>query len=314
MMTRIEKAILWTLLYADIFDFPMTKREIHHFLVDTVASLEDVEQALKRLDEHVTDKTINGQTYYAMRSRAETVFSSRQQRQPASLSLWKKAIRYGALMNYIPFVRMVSLTGALAMHNPSSADDDIDYLLIIEPGRIWTARLFAVILVRASKLFGVTLCPNYVLSQDTLTQRRQDIFIAHEIAQMCPISGHDVYTEMRKHNRWTQFFLPNATQMFHTETDRQPRGIIKLVKRIGEFVLGGRLGDALENWEQKRKIHKFKAQINQDSDVQLDEKHVKGHFDDHSNIILRKYHERLDQFGLPYPAFHISDFGESAAD
>ncbi|MCI0708961.1 MAG: hypothetical protein L0154_02255 [Chloroflexi bacterium] len=313
-MTRIEKAVLWTLLYADVFDFPMTKREIHHFLVDTVASMDDVERALEHLNEHIICQTVEDQMYFAIRNRAQTVFASRQQRQLAAPQLWKKAMRYGAIMGFIPFVRMVSLTGALAMHNPSSEEDDIDYLLIIRPGRVWTARLFAVILVRVSKVFGVTLCPNYVLSEDTLTQRRQDIFIAHEIAQMCAISGHEVYSRMRQCNHWTELFLPNAKQMFHQETDRQPRGIIKLLKHFGEFVLGGKLGDRIERWEQKRKIHKFQEQINQESDVQLDEKHVKGHFDDHSNIILRKYHERLDQFGLSYPAFHISDFGESAAD
>jgi hypothetical protein len=313
-MTRIEKAILWTLLYADVFDFPMTKREIHHFLVDTVASMEDVDQALDQLGEYITNRTINNQDYFAIRHRAHKVFATRQQRQPAAEILWKKAMRFGAIMSYIPFVRMVSLTGALSMHNASSIDDDIDYLLVVKPGRVWTARLFAVILVRVSRVFGITLCPNYVLDEESLAQKRQDIFIAHEIAQMCPISGHDVYIKMRNDNRWAEFFLPNAKQKFHEEPDRQPRGIIKVIKRFGEFFLGGSVGDKLERWEQNRKIRKFQGQIDQTSDVKLDEKQVKGHFDDHSSVILRQYNERLDQFGLTYPAFHISDFGESAAD
>ena len=46
-MLGIEVAILRTVLYADVFQFPMTPQEIHHFLIaDAPASFSQVEQAL----------------------------------------------------------------------------------------------------------------------------------------------------------------------------------------------------------------------------------------------------------------------------
>ena len=46
-MKSIEAAILRTLLYADVFNFPMTPEEIHHFLMsDVPVSLKQVEEIL----------------------------------------------------------------------------------------------------------------------------------------------------------------------------------------------------------------------------------------------------------------------------
>ena len=48
-MDSIEAAILRTVLYADVFNFPMTPEEIHHFLIyDRKANFEEVKEALTR--------------------------------------------------------------------------------------------------------------------------------------------------------------------------------------------------------------------------------------------------------------------------
>ena len=48
---ELEYDILRTLVYGDIFRFPMTAREIHHFLITaSPCSLNDVEAALQRSD------------------------------------------------------------------------------------------------------------------------------------------------------------------------------------------------------------------------------------------------------------------------
>lgn len=47
-MKQIEAAILRTVLYANIFSFPLTVEEIHHFLIDEQpASLETVRDTLQ---------------------------------------------------------------------------------------------------------------------------------------------------------------------------------------------------------------------------------------------------------------------------
>jgi hypothetical protein len=191
---------------------------------------------------------------------------------------------------------MVAVTGALAMDNVP-AGDDIDFLVVTAPGRVWLTRAFAVALVRVARLFGVGLCPNYVLSQSALAQDRHDLFVAHELAQMVPLVGQGVYAEVRAANAWVTEFLPHARQPLHSESDLAPRGWLRALQSLGERLLAGRLGDALEAWECRRKLRKFSGAAHAPrSAALLDTDHVKGHFDDHGHRILRQFEERVARF------------------
>lgn len=297
-MEGIEAAILRTVLYADIFNFPMTVEEIHHFLIhDEPVSLAQIHQVLASsallreiLEQH--------EPYIFYAGRGEIV-RVRQAREAASQKLWPQAVRCGQWLARLPFVRMVALTGALAMHNAADDDDDLDYLVITAPGRVWLARGFAVLLVRLARARGVTICPNYVLAETALSQEQRNIFMAHEVAQMVPMFGHDLYQRLRSENAWVSQYLPNARGAFYDEAEWSPHRGWAWLKRAGEFVLSGRLGRRLERWEHQRKLRRFAAEMQKPhSAAQLDETQVKGHFDDHGHPVLRQYYERLRQHGI----------------
>jgi hypothetical protein len=292
-----DEAILRTLLYADVFSFPMTEAEIHHFLIGRAATRGEVRRALDHspwLAARV--ERVNG--YCAVRGRTETT-EHRHRRESVSQTLWSVARRYGRIMACLPFVRMVAVTGALAMRNASGGDDDIDFLLVTAPGRVWIARAFAVLIVRMARLWRVGLCPNYVLADSALHQSRQDLFIAHELAQMVPLAGFEIYREMREANRWSDTMLPNAHQPFYAEEDIRPRGPARLLQRIAEFVLSGRIGDKLERWEQRRKLRKFQAETDKPgSSAELDDQRIKGHFNDYGYPALESYYARLAEHDL----------------
>jgi hypothetical protein len=205
--------------------------------------------------------------------------------------------RWGYGVGCLPFVRMVAVTGALAMNNAPEGDD-IDLLIVTAPGRVWLARAAVVALVYAARLFGVRLCPNYVLAQSSLAQTQQDLYIAHELAQMIPLLGEEVYQSMRAANCWSQAYLPHAGMPFWAETEQRPRDLGRLFQRIGEWCLGGRLGDRLEAWERRRKQRKFAAAACHSEAAQLDAEHVKGHFNDHGHRVRAAYEERLARYGL----------------
>lgn len=300
------EAILRTLLYADVFNFPMTEAEIHHFLIGMAASRQEVCETFKGspwLAERV--ERING--YCVVRGRAETA-ELRHERDAASQRLWPVARRYGIWLAHLPFVRMVALTGALSMRNAHGSRDDIDYLLVTKAGRVWTARALAVVIVRLARIIGVGLCPNYVLSEDALAEGRRDIFTAHELAQMIPLAGHDIYEAMREANGWSSKILPNATRPFYEEADHAPRGAGHLLQRMGEWLLGGPWGDALENWERRRKLHKFEAEARKaGASAVLDERHVKGHFNDYGYPTLDHYRTRLQDHALADDSLAVED-------
>jgi len=290
----LEVAILQTVLYADIFDYPLTPAEIHYYLISTPAASERVlplieNSAWLRARLAVTRGwvTVSGR---------QSIAAVREARGHSSAQLWPAARRWAAVIGALPFVRMVAVTGALAVDNAPSGDD-IDYLIVTAPGRVWLARAMAVAAVRVARLFGVGLCPNYVLAQSALRQQRRNLFIAHDLAQMVPLVGHAVYSEMRAANEWSVDFLPQAQTPLRFQPELRLSSGPRALQRCGEWLLAGRLGDALERWERDRKLRKFAAAAGQASSAaELDADRVKGHFDDHGHPILQQFNERVQQY------------------
>jgi hypothetical protein len=295
-MRPLELAILRTILYADVFDFPLDIREIHHFLIhDEGVRLADVERCLV-VSDGLRRLVVCGHTYYAMRDRAELI-PRRLEIAANAEAMLRRAREYAGWLARLPFVRMVAITGALAAHNPSSDRDDFDYFIVVEPGRVWLTRAFAIALVRWGRLRGIELCPNYVLASDQLRQAKQDLFIAHEIAQMIPVYGREWYHAFREANSWSRVYQPNAAGPLHEQTaikvGRWANG-----KQLGEWVFGGVAGQMLENWEYQRKRRRFAGEVSMGGRAEISIHAVKGHFADYGNPVLKAYTERLRAYGL----------------
>ncbi len=288
----LERAILEALLYFDLFDYPLAFDEVVHYL--GVGRTADEVRACLTQTHCLSGRIIELDGYLALRGR-EALIARRLDRATTSERLWRRARRFVRVLRVLPFVRMIAITGALSMKN-SAAGDDIDVLIVTAPDRVWLTRAFAIALVYAGKLCGDTLCPNYVISERALTLDKHTLFVAHEFSQMVPVYGLDVYQRMRAANLWIQAMLPNAMCAVPRESD-QPLGLIgRRLKRGLEWLLAGRLGDQLEAWEMRRKLRKFQSKLGRpDGDAILDHDHVKGHFDDYGEPVMRLYAERVAQ-------------------
>jgi hypothetical protein len=289
----VESAILRTVLYADIFHFALTIDELHRFLIhDEPVTMAELERTLYSSRQLAALLCVQDGCV-ALSSRAH-IISLRHQRTEIAARLLRSGVHYGRILANLPFVRMVAITGAIAMQNPSGAHDDIDYLLVVQTGRVWLARALSILVVRYARLWGTKLCPNYVVAHDQLTQQRRDLYIAHEIAQMMPLYGHTLYEKMLALNAWAAHVLPNSKPYELKEADRRSR-----LKQTAEYVLGGRLGNLLDTLEYRRRAHKFRARAQApESSAAIDRQQVKGHFIDHGQRILEQYHERLAAYDL----------------
>ena len=297
MSSELQLAVLRTILYADVFSFAMTPAEIHHFLIDTTPATADDVQAAIVTQAQTGGRLTQRDGFVCLAARPELI-GLRQERATISRALMPVAARYGRWLARLPFVRMVALTGALSMANAADASEDLDYLLVTSSGRVWLARAFSILLVRVVRLRGPVLCPNYVLAESALAQARTDLFVAHELAQMLPLYGEALYGRMRAANPWSNQLLPNAEAPFQPAQNRDDLGLWAWPKRAAEWLLAGRVGDALEAWEQRRKVQRFAAEMQTPHhDARLDGEHVKGHFNDHGHRVLAAYAERLAAFG-----------------
>jgi hypothetical protein len=281
-------SIFHTLAYSDIFDYPLTADEVVLYLTSASASPEQVAQALA--DENGFARV--GE-YFMLRGR-EGIVEIRKRRVEVAKRLWPKAIRYGRILARLPFVRMVAVTGSLAMNN-AEAGGDIDYMVVTEPGHLWTSRLLSLLVARLAKLEGVSLCPNYLVTTYMLDFKERSLYVAHELAQMIPLSGMEIYREIRRRNRWMVDYLPNATLPPRIPQDRKPLSEHAPVQGLLEIFLGLPFGRWLEKWEMERKIARLKREQSASFESYFSADVCKGHIDRHGQKTESAIREKLKQ-------------------
>jgi hypothetical protein len=285
-------AILETVAYADVFDYAVTVQEIHRYLVACATDLGTVQQVLEEW--LLPSGEVENQDGCIFLPGRQALVPLRQRRAHIAQSLWQHAWHYGAWIARLPFVRMVAVTGALAVNNVDD-DADIDYLIVTEPERLWLCRALVIALVRWAARRGHVVCPNYFLSERALVVYERNLYTARELAQMVPLAGLPVYERMRQLNPWVDELLPNAKDP-PKQTATVSIGGSNLSTWI-EYLLRSPVGDRIETWEMQRKIRKFQGQRSQSTahgEATFCADWCKGHFDGHAQAILDAFSQRLD--------------------
>lgn len=204
-------AILATLVYHDIFDYPLTAQEAYSYLTikTTYASFNKNLQLLIK-EKRVSQE--NGLIF--LRGRGQTV-KIRQARKGPSVRKLKKALRYSKILRFVPTIRFVAISGALSMEN-TDTNDDIDLVIVTGKGALWTTRLLAnLILWPYRRKAGEAhtkdkACLNMFLEENSLKFGTQNLYTAHETAQLKPIwERGKTYASLLKANSWLQSYLPN---------------------------------------------------------------------------------------------------------
>lgn len=212
----MEEAILKTLAYGDIFDYPLKAWEIHKWLIGKKASLRQVEKTLKKLYQVSRIKYQGG--YYFLPKR-ETLVRKRLERQRQSERYLFQSKFIAQLFKLIPWVKLMGISGSLAMEN-STKKDDIDLFIITLKDRLWLTRILLLGVVdllgrrrkRGDKLTKIAgkICINTLLSEDSLAQKDKNIYLAHEVLQMKVLWQRiGIYQKYLEDNSWAFKYLPN---------------------------------------------------------------------------------------------------------
>jgi hypothetical protein len=289
---QLVEEVLKPILYADIFDYPLTFDEIYKFLEFKATRIE-----VKILLDRAVEKKeiIFVEQFYSLTDKPHLV-AKRRERWVAAQTLWPKAIHYGSWVAALPFIRMVAVTGSLAVDNPRDGVDDIDYLIVTRPGRLWLCRALIILMVRYGHLRGVYLCPNYLLTENVLYFEENNLFTAREMLQMIPLYGREFYIKMREINAWVADYLPQGQGLNLEKLNDDLSPLQNFIKKAGEFILGGWPGDFLEKLLQKIQITKHTrraAAWGVLDKVVFTADTCKGHYDGHNQKTMSAYQQRL---------------------
>lgn len=283
---KLLHSIFHTLAYADVFDYPLRAPEVYRYLTSTKASIEEVARAL-------ADESLFSQSgeFFTLRGRDEIV-ETRRRREQVAVRLWPKAARYGRILAKLPFVRMVAITGSLAMNNTDEGKD-VDFMIVTAPNHLWTCRALALLIARVARLEGLSLCPNYLVTTNALELHERSLYVAHELAQMVPLSGREIYDEICRLNTWMYDYLPNASgvpELTHVVQAANRRSVLQ---KSLEFIFGLPFGAWLEKWEMNRKIGRLAREQAQSVESYFSADVCKGHIDKHGENIVTALAIRL---------------------
>ena len=242
-LSELEQAILLTVLYADLFDYPLTRDELYRRLVHPARDRAAFSRAVSRL----TGPYLAATQGYLTWTGREALVALREHRRVVAQELWATAYRYAGWLRRVPFVRMVAVSGSLALCN-AEPESDIDLFCITAPNRLWLARAWIVPLSKLThalpRRFPRYLCPNYILTLSALDVEDRNLFTAHEVTQAVPLWGFDTHRRFRLANPWIHDFLPQTPTEAHADSILPPHR--PWYTRGLERLLRGRLGDTLD--------------------------------------------------------------------
>lgn len=214
-MTTLEKAVLRTIVYSDIFDYPLKGWEIHKWLIGREYSLDQVEKVLTKLGKKGNLDFKDG--YFMLAGRK--LVKRRVDREGVSRSLLKRARWVSRFLAVIPWIKLVGVSGSLAVNNAKSWDD-VDLVIVTGKDRMWITRLGVLGILSALGLrrkrsdkgrqAAGKICVNILLEESSLALHKRNLYIAHEVLQMRVLFQRDeTYFKFLTDNEWVSKFLPN---------------------------------------------------------------------------------------------------------
>lgn len=298
------RAIVSTLLYYDLFCFAPNSTELVRFAHRGGA------------DGHYGPADLTAESpwwssqagHWFLKGRGH-LLSLRQDMLRASTWKLGKARRLARLLQIVPGVRFVGVTGSLSMES-SLLGDDIDLLIITARDRLWLTRAFVLTLLLAlgvkrpddgNAVHPDQVCTNIFLSENDLAIPDRNLFIAHEICQMLPLAGRPAYRRFLAANQWVKEFLP---QWEPPRTTWEDRGSLRLAQRLGEALLGGDIRGFLEKRVMTRQLARIKGKHarGHNTGVRLSDTQLRFHPRDLSGQVLGAFDSRwasIQPSGLP---------------
>ncbi len=221
-MASLNRLIRLTLAYYDVFGMPLSGFEVWKHLLAPEGDAEgkwhpkyrlsDIERAL---EEDVTAEKIASRSGFYMLCGRESLVVRRREEDKVSSARLKRVKRLASLLRYVPFVRMIGVTGSLALKQ-SGKESDWDLFIVLTRGYIFTGRtvvtgfLHAIGKRRHGTLVRDRACLNYFVTEDGLEIGTKDLFSAHEYRFLIPVFGFHTFQRFERKNHWLARFKVNA--------------------------------------------------------------------------------------------------------
>lgn len=267
MFAGLAKNILSTIIYYDILDYPMTAFEVWKYLdtskgVGTEGDIPKLGDVVKELEDENLEKQIEQfRGFYFLSGRRELV-EKRLEKNKLSERKFKIIKKVVSVLRFLPYVRMVAVTGTVAMKN-AGRGSDLDLLIVLKHGRIFFGRTLVTGLVhfmgkrRYGGKISDRICLNCFLTDESLESRLKDSFSSSEYFFAVPIFGQKIFWEFQDRNDWiknfkTNFYPQSMVNLKMLCEAGRARQVRRGLEKIFNLAVFDGLEKRLEKWQIER--------------------------------------------------------------
>src|SRR3989344_2790677 len=320
-MTYLRNSILATLVYYDIFDYPLTLLEVYKYLINPgrIMRINDgigevsLSQTLEELDHLVRLGTISEKNGFYFVNGREDLYEARIEIQKIADQKWKKFLKLTRFLALAPYLRGVFASGSMALGN-TDKESDFDVLIIAKSGRLYTCRFF---LWLVSSLLGARrkknekvapdkLCFNHYITDDSLLLRHQSLFNAQAYINLKPVMIRpELVNKFFSSNLWLNNYAYNfKIQSNFVMRSINPPRLLRLLARIGELTLNFLFGDRPESFlmhYQQKLIKNNPITYEPGGRTVFTDKELEFHPHSFEKTVIEKYNQGLKRLGIiPY--------------
>lgn len=298
-LQKLEEAIIRTIFYYDIFDYPLTSFELWMWLLDYKCSLCDIEQCLSNntnLLRYIETKD----GFYFIKGRKD-IIKIRKEHRDFSILKWKKALKVVNKIKFLPFIKMVALCNSIGYFNLNK-ESDIDLFIIVKDKYIWLSRFLITLIVQLSgtrrhgKKIEDRICLSFYITDNNLNiqnlQYENDIYFYYWTMHLMPIFGYSTYIDFMKNNLWLKdrilnFEKNDIVDSFVVLDSKFSKNFRILLEKILNNFLGLFLNKILKSL-QLMKMSSKRSIAHDEKDVIISDNILKFHENDR-----RKYYRDI---------------------
>lgn len=305
-MNELEKSILKTIIYFDIFNYPMTVFEIWKYLYNYQCELIDVVKCLSNGD-NIKRYIETKDGLYFLKGKKELIYSRKSKRDSSifKIQIIKKVVCF---LRFIPFIKMIAISGSIGYFN-AKEDSDIDIFIIIKGGYVWLARFFITLSTHLSgkrrhgKKIKNRVCLNFYISDNAMDLEclayENDIWFAYWLLTVVPIFDLGIYGDFYNSNKWVNKLAKNHIKHDVAKYWKVNDNIFsKNIRRFIELLLNsgfGRLFNSFLKGVQllKMKQNKNSKMNNGDNSVVVNDFMLKFHENDMRAHYNKMFFDRI---------------------
>jgi hypothetical protein len=308
-MTELEKAILQTVAYFNVFNYPLTPWEIWKWLFwSTSNPVPRFIEVLEAVDHSplLKQKLERTSGFVYVKGRPELV-SLRQERYRLALIKMKKVKRFVKALRVFPFIQYIGVCNSLGLANARTESDN-DLFIIAEPNHIWAVRFLTTAFARLRGLRpsvtnrADTFCLSFFITTDVLDlshlRYAEDPYFNVWLASLVPIfDPNHISAQLWQNNPWINSQLPNAIgRQLATQREVGKTWVTGLLVIFFRW----RWFEYLVKHIQLRILPaSLRKLANTDSRVIINDQILKFHDNDRRQQYAQQYHENATLLGAP---------------